>query len=54
MNQGDGTFSEHGDPAGLRMGRWSWGSRCVDLDCDGLEDVVVPNGFVTGERPDDL
>ena len=54
MNQGDGTFLERGDPAGLRMGRWSWGSRFVDLDCDGLEDVVVLYGFVTGERPDDL
>jgi hypothetical protein len=36
------------------MGRWAWGALCVELDNDGRPDLVVPNGFVTGGRQDDL
>ncbi len=49
-----GGFDDVSDAAGLRMGRWSWGARFTDLDMDGLPDVVVPNGFLTGSRDDDL
>jgi hypothetical protein len=47
-------FEEVSDGAGIRMGRWSWGARFADLDGDGLPDVVAPNGFLTGDRDDDL
>ena len=50
----DGHFEEISDEAGIRMGRWSWGARFADLDGDGLQDLVVPNGFLTGDRDDDL
>jgi hypothetical protein len=53
-NHGDGTFRDVSDQAGVRMGRWSWGSRFVDLNGDGFDDIVVPNGFLTNERKDDL
>lgn len=53
-NQGDGTFREIGEEAGIRMGRWGWGARFADLNNDGLEDLVVPNGFLTGALEDDL
>ena len=32
----------------------AWGALFEDLDGDGWEDLAVPNGFVTGEDPDDL
>lgn len=51
---GDGSFEEVSDSAGIRMGRWSWGSLFSDIDGDGLPDVVVPNGFLTGEQEDEL
>ena len=40
--------------AGVTMGRWAWGSLWVELDNDGRLDLVVPNGFVTNARDDDL
>jgi len=54
QNQGDGTFREVGEQAGVRMGRWGWGARFVDLDNDGRDDIVAPNGFLTGRVKDDL
>ncbi|MCK6484978.1 MAG: VCBS repeat-containing protein [Phycisphaerae bacterium] len=54
VNQGDGTFRERGDEAGVRMGRWAWGARFVDFDNDGYEDIVCPNGFLTNAYEDDL
>jgi hypothetical protein len=53
-NQGDGTFRDVSDVAGIRMGRWGWGARFVDTNNDGLDDLVVPNGFLTGSIEDDL
>ncbi|MCA9270272.1 MAG: VCBS repeat-containing protein, partial [Planctomycetales bacterium] len=40
--------------AHVNHGRWAWGSKFVDVNNDGREDIVVANGFVTGTRPDDL
>jgi hypothetical protein len=53
-NNGDGTFSDVSDALGVRMGRWAWGARGIDLNNDGFDDLVVPNGFLTGDRMDDL
>ncbi|MEK6677402.1 MAG: VCBS repeat-containing protein [Planctomycetota bacterium] len=54
QNQGDGTFRDISDSAGVRMGRWSWGSKFIDLNNDGYDDLIVPNGFLTNDRKDDL
>ena len=45
---GDGTFADVSLPAAVNMGRWSWCSRFVDLNNDGLEDLYVANGYITG------
>lgn len=49
-----GGFEDVSELAGVRMGRWSWGARFTDFDMDGLPDVCVPNGFLTGDTKDDL
>ena len=53
-NDGQGKFHDASDEAGVRTGRWAWASDFVDLDGDGLLDIFVQNGFITGERMDDL
>ena len=54
QNMGNGTFRDVSEGAGIMMGRWAWGSKLVDLNNDGREDIVVANGFVTSQNPDDL
>jgi hypothetical protein len=54
MNQGDGTFVDTSVSAGVTMGRWSWSSLFADINNDGLEDLLVSNGYLTAEKPDDL
>ena len=53
-NLGDGTFKDVSTEAGVTMGRWAWGAQFVDLNNDGLEDIFVPNGFITQEDTGDL
>ena len=53
-NEGGGAFADVGEQAGVTMGRWGWASDFVDLDNDGLLDLFVQNGYLTGERLDDL
>jgi hypothetical protein len=53
-NAGDGTFVDVTARAGVEMGRWAWGGLFCDLDADGREDLLVPNGFVTETLDDDL
>lgn len=50
-NRGDGTFDDVSLAAGVTVGRWAWSSGFIDLNSDGLEDLIVANGMVTG--PDD-
>ena len=54
VNRGDGTFEEVGERARVRMGRWGWGARFVDVNGDGWDDIIFPNGFLTGRVKDDL
>jgi hypothetical protein len=54
INQGNGRFKSVEDGAGAAMGRWAWGAKFVDINNDGWDDIVCPNGFLTGPRPDDL
>ncbi|MCC7013614.1 MAG: VCBS repeat-containing protein [Planctomycetes bacterium] len=54
QNLGDGTFRDVSLESGITMGRWAWGSIFTDFDDDGRADLFVPNGFVTGEDPEDL
>ncbi len=54
LNNGDATFRDVTMTSGARQGRWAWGSIFADINNDGLKDLVVGNGFVTGKREDDL
>jgi hypothetical protein len=46
MNRGDGTYAEIAQYAGLEASEWSWAPIFLDVDLDGFEDVLIPNGFV--------
>ena len=35
-------------------GGWAWGAMFFDFENDGLPDLVVPNGFLTNRRTEDL
>jgi hypothetical protein len=54
MNNGDGTFREVSDEAGVRRSGWAWSGNCLDYDHDGLLDMYCLNGFISGEQKDDL
>ena len=44
-NNGDGTFREIGQMAGIHQTEWSWSSLFMDVDNDGLRDLFITNGF---------
>jgi enediyne biosynthesis protein E4 len=46
MNRGDGTFAEVAQFAGIEASEWSWTPIFLDVDLDGYEDLLIPNGFV--------
>ncbi|MCI0458386.1 MAG: VCBS repeat-containing protein, partial [Gemmataceae bacterium] len=52
-NVGAGKFQEV-ENAGVEMGRWAWSSLFVDVNNDGWPDVLVANGFITGDDTTDL
>jgi len=45
-NNGDGTFSEIGQLAGMSNTDWSWTALFSDFDNDGNKDLFVTNGYV--------
>ena len=53
-NVGDGTFRDVSVDAHVTMGRWAWGSKFIDINNDGWEDIFVANGFITGPETRDL
>ena len=44
-NNGNGTFSEVGQLAGVERTDWSWSALFADLDLDGRQDIYVTNGI---------
>ena len=44
-NNGNDTFSEVGQLAGVARTDWSWGALIADFDLDGLQDIYVTNGI---------
>jgi hypothetical protein len=45
LNNGNGTFSEIGELAGVSNTDWSWGPLFADLDNDGWKDLFIANGY---------
>jgi hypothetical protein len=45
LNNGDGTFSEIAQYAGIHATDWSWGALCFDFNNDGWKDIYVTNGI---------
>ncbi len=46
LNNGDGTFTEVGQSAGVHATDWSWGALLFDMDNDGYKDIFVANGIL--------
>ena len=45
LNNGNGTFSEIGQLAGVSNTDWSWAPLFADYDNDGWKDLFVTNGY---------
>lgn len=48
QNNGSNNFSDVAQSFGVRETGWSWGTKFVDFDLDGDEDLIVVNGFEFG------
>ena len=46
LNNGDGTFSEIAQAAGVSNTDWSWCPMFADFDNDGYKDLFVTNGYL--------
>ena len=45
VNNGNGTFSNHAQLAGIGQTDWSWAPLVADLDNDGWKDIYITNGL---------
>lgn len=45
LSRGDGSFTEIAQLAGVDASDWTWGAMFLDVDLDGLEDLLAANGY---------
>lgn len=50
LNAGNSRFTDKSSEAGIEMGRWAWASNFADINNDGWEDLLIANGFLTGDQ----
>src|SRR2546428_484335 len=53
LNNGNGTFSDIGQMAGVARTDWSWSPLLADLDLDGYKDIYVTNGLAKDVKSQD-
>jgi len=53
-NRGDGKFEDVGMSSQTLMGRWAWSSDAWDFNHDGLPDLYIANGMISGPQREDL
>ncbi len=53
LNNGNGTWSEVGQLAGVARTDWSWAPLFCDLDNDGWKDLLITNGYLHDVRDND-
>jgi hypothetical protein len=54
LNNGNGTYSEIAQLAGVSNTDWSWSSIFADFDNDGYKDLFVTNGYYRDMRNNDF
>ncbi|WP_420602254.1 VCBS repeat-containing protein [Flagellimonas sp.] len=54
MNNGNGTFGDIAQLAGVSNTDWSWGPLFADFDNDGLKDLLITNGLKRDFRNNDF
>jgi tetratricopeptide (TPR) repeat protein len=52
-NNGDGTFADVSFQAAVYDGGWCWAGRFWDYDNDGDLDIMVANGYISGDPADE-
>lgn len=53
LNNGNGTFKDIAQFAGLAKSEWSWSTLIHDFDLDGQNDVFISNGFKRDTKNND-
>lgn len=53
LNNGNGTFSDIAQLAGISSTDWSWAPISADFDNDGHKDIFVSNGYRLDDRDND-
>lgn len=53
-NNGNGTFSDLAQLAGVSNTDWSWAPLFADFDLDGYKDIFITNGVMSNNRLSDL
>lgn len=53
LNNGNGTFSDIAQLAGISSTDWSWAPLMADFDNDGEKDIFITNGYRLDDRDND-